>query len=531
MTHSSTRLAYSVLEELAHIGVQEICVCPSSRNAPLVSALAANPNAFQVYHHYEERSASFFALGRIRKTGRPVAVSVTSGTAVGELLPAVMEAHYSGLPLVLLTADRPRSYRGTGAPQTAEQVGIFGVYVSETIDLEGEERLSLSHWNPSRPLQINLCFNEPLLEPRGEAPVLQRETRPAVRTQAESYRVSLNDLEQFFKTSRHPIAIVSTLSSRDREAVVQFLCERKIPVYLEGVSGLREDPRLQSFQIRISDRILERATESGYPVDGVIRIGGIPTLRLWRDLELQWSSLPVLSLSHLPFTGLGRPSFLIQSSFEDILARIPKSRAPELTENVLHADFLTYKKLQDLLQQESKSEISLLAQLSEQIPSDSVVYVGNSLPIREWDLAASRNQVHSEVWANRGVNGIDGQISSFLGLAEAGKENWAILGDLTTLYDLAGPWILNQLTGVHVNFLVINNSGGKIFSRLFPGREEFLNRHSVQFKGLADLWGLNYEKWTEIPRELNPVSNSRIIELIPDEESSLRFWKSYAELK
>src|SRR5690242_4112012 len=123
---SALDLASYVISELSRQGVMEYCICPSSRNAPLVvmlEELVEEPKeGLQLFRFFEERSAAFFALGRAIQTRRPVAVVTTSGTAVGELLPAAMEAHYSGVPLVLITADRPRCYRGTGAPQSAEQL-------------------------------------------------------------------------------------------------------------------------------------------------------------------------------------------------------------------------------------------------------------------------------------------------------------------------------------------------------------------------------------------------------------------------
>ncbi|MBI4126516.1 MAG: 2-succinyl-5-enolpyruvyl-6-hydroxy-3-cyclohexene-1-carboxylate synthase, partial [Deltaproteobacteria bacterium] len=120
--------AEQVLEVLAACGVADICLCPGGRNSPFVTVLGKS-QGFRLFTFPEERTAAFFALGRARATKRPVAVMTTSGTAVAELLPATIEAFYSGVPLVLVTADRPKSYRGTGAPQAIEQSDLFGVYV------------------------------------------------------------------------------------------------------------------------------------------------------------------------------------------------------------------------------------------------------------------------------------------------------------------------------------------------------------------------------------------------------------------
>lgn len=155
-------LAHHVLREMEKIGVTELCICPGGRNSPFV-AILSDVEKYHCYYWFEERSAAFFAIGRSRRLEKPVAVITTSGTAAGELLPATMEAYYSGVPLLLVTADRPRRFRGSGAPQTAEQVGLFGQYVIFSQDLEGDTACRLSQWECTGPAHLNVCFEEPLL--------------------------------------------------------------------------------------------------------------------------------------------------------------------------------------------------------------------------------------------------------------------------------------------------------------------------------------------------------------------------------
>ena len=141
--------ARAVIERVRGAGVTDFCVCGGSRNAPLIAVVSGN-----IYSFVDERSAAFFALGRIKRDDRPVAVITTSGTAAAELLPAAVEAYYAGAPLVLITADRPARFRGTGAPQSIEQVGMFGVYAATDFD----------RWNRRTPLHINIEFDEPLID-------------------------------------------------------------------------------------------------------------------------------------------------------------------------------------------------------------------------------------------------------------------------------------------------------------------------------------------------------------------------------
>ena len=216
-------LVKHLLQTLIKIGVEEFCLCPGKRNAPLVYPLV-NSSRVKLYLWPEERSAAFFALGRIKATGRPVAVVATSGTAVGELLPATMEAYYSGLPLVLLTADRPKRFRGTGAPQSAEQVGIFSHYLHAFQDLEAGETLNLAGWFAQGPLQLNICLEEPQ-DAQCKEIVLDEEVRFSSEfpfTTSNSFTPD-PDFISFLNKVRYPLVIVGALPPSCREETVKFL--------------------------------------------------------------------------------------------------------------------------------------------------------------------------------------------------------------------------------------------------------------------------------------------------------------------
>lgn len=156
-------LAKRVVAELMRIGVREFCLCPGGRNSPLAMVLEKTSD-IKLYTHFEERAAAFFVLGRIKNHGTPVAVVTTSGTAAAELLPATVEAFYSGLPMVLVTADRPRRDRKTGAPQSIDQVGLYTSYVVNEWDVAEKESLNCSDWKKDFPCHLNVCFDEPLLD-------------------------------------------------------------------------------------------------------------------------------------------------------------------------------------------------------------------------------------------------------------------------------------------------------------------------------------------------------------------------------
>ncbi len=516
--------AAALIESIRSAGCSEAIVCGGSRNAPLIAALAARED-FRLWNFFEERSGAFFALGRARSTGAPVAVVTTSGTAVAELLPAAIEAHYSGVPLILVTADRPERHRGTGAPQAIEQPGLFGPYAEASIDIVPGDSMPRVAWSGRSPIHLNIGFDEPLLD--GEA-------RTPAGTPFELTPLDLEDPEAaaaaiaaFLDRAGRPALLVGQLAEPERRAVKNFAIQIAVPTYAEPLSGLRDDPALEHLAIRSGEAILRRA---GF--DAVLRIGGVPSVRFWRDLDETLTDVPVLSVSELPFGGLGRGEHLQC----DLASTLPLVRvAPRENRDILHLDHTLTGRRRELFAKEKGSEPSMFRALSEWIPEGSFVYLGNSLPIREWDLFAARGKAFT-YGANRGANGIDGQISTFLGMAQEDRENWCIVGDLTALYDLASPWVLPQLPErVAIRIVVVNNGGGRIFSRV-PSlrsiaekeRERlFENPHAIGFASWAAMWGLEYVD--RIPPRKS-LSRRCVVELHPDAASTTRFNALYDAL-
>jgi 2-succinyl-5-enolpyruvyl-6-hydroxy-3-cyclohexene-1-carboxylate synthase len=502
---SQIGLARNVLLGLAQIGVNEVVVCAGARNAPLVSLLSA-AKGVAVFSFFEERSAAFFALGRSLATSRPVAVITTSGTAAAELLPATIEADYQGVPLVLVTADRPKAYRGQGAPQAIVQPGLYSHYIERDWDIEDDWQGEFS-WSGRRPVHINVCFDEPLLDESVSEWFWP--TAPVVNGD-----MSLAILDN--QAINKPVILVGSLN-RQRAAEVQVeLLKWRRPVYLEATSQLRGSPALAA--LSVTESALKALLSD---CDAVIRIGGVPTTRIWRDLEK--SSLPVLHFSYLNFSGLGRGgkvSPLQQMKDLETATFAPYEKSAAAIETEQH--------LQRLLDQHPRSEPGWLRWLSQQIaPLDAKIFLGNSLPIREWDLAAIAT-CRAEVIANRGVNGIDGLISTFLGQAVEQRSNWCIVGDLSALYDLTGPWALTGRRLQDVNIVVINNGGGKIFERMFKN-SLFENPHNLNFEHWAKMWKLDYLRLTEQTIKLEPAMRPRVIEILPDAAQTAAFWSAWED--
>lgn len=517
----NNQLSRHIIQCAMDAGVKEFCVSPGKRNAALVYALE-HAKGLKVYYWPEERSAAFFALGRARATKKPVAVVTTSGTAAAQLLPAAMEAYYTHQPLLLITADRPRRLRGTGAPQCAEQVGLFSYYARYMQDMSESETCNLHKWSFNGPAHLNICFEEPDAKTCEALCQDQQIYHEAISKVVRKNYWSLATFKEFLQEVRYPLVILGAIEREDRESVVEFLLKLRAPIYAEAPSGLREDVRLSPWQV-YSDQIWKRSSQHGYPIDGVLRIGSIPTCRIWRDLDEKNGAVKVCSITELPFSGLSWNEG-IYAPIKDLLEA---AQDLDFRKNYPCSDWMAAEremlaKIKTLFYEEPRAEASFFYHLSKRISKRALVYLGNSLPIREWDLAATREPKELDVTASRGLCGIDGQISTFLGLSSTMHENWGIIGDLTALFDLVGPWILQQLPDLDINLVIVNNGGGQIFSQMFA-HSAFLNAHQLSFEHMAKFWNWHYEKWETIPETIDDVKGGRLIEIVPDCQATQRF--------
>lgn len=514
-------LSAEILATLRAAGVRTICVCPGGRNAPLVLALETAREAFEVVSFFEERSAAFFALGRIKRDQAPAAVITTSGTAAAELLPAMLEAAHTGLPLVAVTADRPRRLRGTGAPQTINQLPLFAAAGAPVIDIDAPGQLIMLP--PARgPVHLNVCFDEPLVDGTLDNFAPGRAGRPAPAPSWMQTDEARRVCEDFFSQVRHPLVLVSSLDPANAHALVPWLASLDSPLYLEAVSQLRNHRDLQEFSLNSGERIL-LTPECRAACDGVIRLGGVPTPRFWREVE----NRPVLHVSTVNLPGLPGTQPVVPLEFFCGFAADFTPRGGQ-TEALFARDRATAAELEKLLHTEPRSEAGLVRALSEIVAGNARVFLGNSLPIREWDLAAARRPDGQTLYANRGVNGIDGLVSTALGLSSAGRPTAAVLGDLSALYDLAGLWPAAQMPASDFTLAVINNAGGQIFDRMFK-HAAFLNSHRLRLRGWAEMFGWHYAEMHD-PKDPLPPAAPRLVEVLPDPAATRRFSDGYAAL-
>ena len=445
--NNSTSLARVVVRQIIESGVTDVVISPGSRNAPLSLAFfaAAEQRLITVHIRIDERTAAFFALGVIKATGRPVAIVCTSGTAVANYHPAVLEAHHTNAPLLVLTADRPVMLRKTGANQTTEQARIFGKAVRYFADVDGPVypmELPLDSLRMG-PVHINLQFDEPLLPDDSGDWLSEIATAPKSfvnRTKSATLRLvgargvvvighdrgglSVEEITEFTKVLGWPVIAEDPLSFPDAVAhAAIFLSSQEI----------------RSTLIPQSVLVIGRTTLSR-SINAFIKSSPIQYV-----VDPRTATVDTDRQADRIFTSLPDLQGVIQS--DDWIATWNK--VAERT-----------KKLVASL--DGWNEAVIARTIAAAIPNDTALFVSSSRPIRDLEgFALPRGGVVT--YANRGLAGIDGNISTALGIAYAHKATIAVLGDLSFLYDLTG--LINK-EEINCRFIVINNDGGGIFSTL-----------------------------------------------------------------
>jgi len=518
----SLACAMSLVDELAVHGMRHACVSPGSRSTPLALALARHLDV-EVHVHLDERASAFFALGIAKATRRPVAVACTSGTAAAELFPAVVEASQARVPLYLLTADRPPRLRGTGANQTIDQSGLFGGYPRAFIEppvpsdvadaaawrKAGREAVAASGGPQPGPVHVNCQFEEPLVPSGGSVAVTEREPGRVERPDRDPEPLP-GDVDRFAEELSDSRGVVIAGSSwwRAPDLVTQLAGQLGWPVIAEPASGVRRPgTALSAGQALIaSSRFLE-----GHRPEVVLQVGATPTTRASQASVAAAERLIVVDLFHIDPDPERRATLRLHVD-PDRLAAASWGRsiepAPESWITVWSdLDARARRALDDALDSaDEPTELRVARDLAAGIPDGGTLVVGSSMPIRDLDYSmAPRDGLR--VLANRGASGIDGFVSTVLGVAATGTPTYALCGDLTLLHD-AGSLLWNARRDLNAVFVVPNNDGGAVFSFLpqasLPEHERlFTTPHGLDLGALCTAAGAGH---TRISRadELSP---------------------------
>jgi 2-succinyl-5-enolpyruvyl-6-hydroxy-3-cyclohexene-1-carboxylate synthase len=491
-----------IAEELVASGVTEVVVCPGSRSTPLALAARAHPG-LRVRVLLDERAAGFFALGLARASRRPVAVVVTSGTAVANLLPAVVEASLARVPLVLLTADRPPELRGRGAPQTIDQAGIFGGHVrwsNELPLLDGEAetrrhvrsvvgRAVASAWGgPAGPVHLNIPFREPLVPDAALGPLVPGEdeaTAGGPYTEVLAPRPALTadvvaDLAARLGAARRGLIVAGPQDDPGLPAALARLAAATgFPIVADPPSGVRAGPHDRSHVLAHADHLVRPGPwrEAHLP-DLVVRFGATPTskpmltlltdarpVQIVIDGDRGWSDPAIL-----PTTFVHADATATATALAEALSSTDPAPPGGWAHDWCDADRMADSALLDWLAaveaRDDPFEGLPFTALADVLPDGALLWAGNSMPVRDLDdwLPSSSRAIRP--LSNRGANGIDGVVSTALGAAAADVGPVAlVVGDVSFLHDL-NALVASRLHGLSATIVLIDNDGGGIFSFL-----------------------------------------------------------------
>lgn len=497
-------LSRTLVDEWVRGGVSLAAISPGSRSTPLALAIAAD-GRIAVHVFLDERSGSFFALGAAKASGRPTIVLCTSGTAAAEYHPAVLEASHARVPLIVCTADRPPELRDTGAGQAVDQLKLYGDAVRwfAEVGAPSDADATSSYWRavaarsvvaaagpPAGPVHLNLAFREPLL-PSGAEVVLppgRADGAPWVASAARRPTPTAEDVDHLAflaAAETRGVVVVGWGAGVDPEAVERFSAAARWPVLADPVSGARQGPNA----ISTYDPLLRSAgAAASLQPDVVLRLGAplsgkvtTPWLhaaprQVLVDPDGAWLDPGRSSTDRLACD----PSALLDA----VAARGPARSQSFWLSSWLQAEAAVRRDLDRLLDSWAEPfEGRVARDLVAGLPAGATLVVGSSMPVRDVESFA-RPRSGLRFLCNRGVNGIDGFVSTVLGTAAASSADdpvVALCGDLTFLHD-AGGLLGAARRGVDATFVVLDNDGGGIFNFL-PQATAGLDDHFEQLFG------------------------------------------------
>ena len=569
----------ALVDEFYQLGVRHAVFSPGSRSTTM-AMLFKEHEGFETYMNIDERSASFMALGIAKAHKEPTVLVCTSGSAVAHYLPAILEAQYTGIPLVVLSADRPHTLLHVGAPQTVDQHKIFGTAVNYFEELAVPQE---SHYytyprqvarkaymkamdTKKGPVHINVPLFEPLV------PELSRNHFEAGRSSFKVVKPNYssvfgcdnrnnlthinnaidiahgndgtNEINDLLKRYERILILAGPQIDIDEAETIRSFGEAlQAPILADPLSNVR-GCSTSKVVISTYDALLAgQALWNELKPDCVIQFGQIVVSKRVQQMIASWTDVEYIEVNPTmdSMNPTGKTTMHMQASIDVFTHLYGKNNNSD-----------TYLNIWRRLEQAGKKQLSLaidephcfegrtIRELQKKIPEDGQIFVANSMTIRDFDYFWFSGESKAVLYGNRGVNGIDGTISTALGLAANGKPTYLVTGDLSLFHDLNGLAVA-KTHNLNLTIILHNNDGGGIFEYLpQKGTKHFdylfSTSQGLDYSGAAKLYGCGYTKISS-PDELSSVlakigqeSGVHIIEIPTNREYSRELHKKYTKV-
>ncbi|MCU0532526.1 MAG: 2-succinyl-5-enolpyruvyl-6-hydroxy-3-cyclohexene-1-carboxylic-acid synthase [Hydrococcus sp. Prado102] len=558
--NTNTLWASVAVETLSRLGLISAIICPGSRSTPLTVAFARH-RKIKAIPILDERSAAFFALGIAKRTGLPVALVCTSGTAGANFYPAIIEAKESRVPLVVITADRPPELRHCHAGQTIDQVKLFGNYPNWQTELAVPDvdlgmlrylrQTTIYAWERSRfPTPGVVHLNLPFRDPLAPTPQLNTEAPQALDwedffafTSPSSIPLASLPIPQEWLSCKRGIIIAGIAHSHTPkeycQAIAMLSQVLQYPVLAEALSPLRNYADLNPYLITTYDLIVrnEKLSRQLAP-EIVVQLGELPTskeLRTW--LETIQPHRWIVDPSAENFDSLHGKSVHLRVGVEQLENRFNchlNSKDNSYLQQWCDEDLQVRQNIDQTMHSINtflESKVAWL--LSQTLPSNTPIFIANSMSVRNMEFFWMPGNSGITPYFNRGANGIDGTLSTALGIAYRDRSSILLTGDLALLHDTNGFLIQQNFVG-HLTIILINNNGGGIFEMLPisqfepPFEEFFATPQNIDFAKLCQTYNVEHKfisSWEQLKQLLNPLPETgiRVLEISCDRKADARW--------